>query len=245
MIDHSEFLRDTNSDIAVLMIHGIAGTPAQFRKIIDIIPSEWTLHNILLDGHGKGVLDFGRSSMKKWRAQALSEAEKLGNTHKKVFIIAHSMGTLFAIRAAVSHPDKICGLFLLSVPTRPWVRFSTMVKSFKIMLGKTGEDVAAMRNGTSIRLEKKPLKYLTWIPRLIELLFEIRRVRALIPQLKVTAKTFQSYVDELVSARSIKDLENHPYIKNTVLYNSGHFDYGDDDAEILRTELKKCIEEIG
>ncbi|MBQ8830514.1 MAG: hypothetical protein IJ017_02830 [Oscillospiraceae bacterium] len=244
MIDHSEFLRDTDSDVAVLMIHGIAGTPAQFRKIIGIIPKEWTLHNILLDGHGKGVLDFGRSSMKKWRDQALSEAEKLINAHKKVLIVAHSMGTLFAIRVAISHPNKTCGLFLLSVPTRPWVRFSTMVKSFKIMLGKTGKDTDAMRNGTSIRLEKQPLKYLSWVPRLIELLFEVRRVRALIPQLKVSTKTFQSYTDELVSARSIKDLENHPYIQNTVLYNSGHFDYGYDDAELLRTELKKSIEEI-
>ena len=112
------------------------------------------------------------------------------------------------------------------------------------MWGGKGKDVERMLADTSIKLSPYPWKYLSWIPRYIELLAEISRIRKLLPNLKVRTKTFQSHTDELVSFRSVKDLEDHPYIHTTVLYNSGHFAYGDDDTELLRAELKKCIDEI-
>ena len=83
MTDHKEFLRDTVSNVAVLMVHGIVGSPAHFKNLIDVIPEDMTLHNILLDGHGKGVSDFGKSSMKKWKAQISAEIETLLKTHSK------------------------------------------------------------------------------------------------------------------------------------------------------------------
>ena len=242
MIDHGEFLRNTdNCEIAVLMIHGIAGSPAHFRKIIDVIPQNLTLYNILLDGHGKGVSDFGKSSMKKWKTQVNDTANELLESHDRLFIIAHSMGTLFAIRKAIETPDKIAGLFLLSVPTRPWVRFSTVKTCIRVLLGKKGDDVTRITNDTSINLDKNPFKYLSWAPRFAELLIEVRRVRKLLPILCVNSLTFQSHIDELVSARSVKDLEEHPFIKNTVLYESGHFDYGERDVLLLRKQLSDMI----
>lgn len=244
MTDHNEFLRDTGSDVAVLMVHGIVGSPAHFKNLIDVIPEDMTLHNILLDGHGKGVSDFGKSSMKKWKAQISAEVDALLKTHSKIFIVAHSMGTLFAIREAIEKPDKVSGLFLLSVPTRPHVRFSTIITSLKAMWGGTGEDVERMLADTSIKLSPYLWKYLSWIPRYAELLLEIFRTRKILPLLKVPTLSFQSHTDELVSARSVKDLEGHLYIRNTTLYNSGHFAYGDDDTELLKAELKKCIDEI-
>ena len=230
--------------MAVLMIHGIVGSPAHFKNLIDVIPEDMTLHNILLDGHGKGVSDFGRSSMKKWKEQVSGEINALLETHSKVFIVAHSMGTLFAINEAIKNPDRISALFLLSVPTRPHVRFSTFITSLKAMWGGKGKDVERMLADTSIKLSPYPWKYLSWIPRYAELLSEIHRVRKILPMLKVSARAFQSQTDELVSARSVKDLEGHPYIQTTVLYDSGHFDYGDKDTAFLRTELKTAIEEI-
>ena len=242
MIDHGEFLRNCDSSkTAVLMIHGIAGTPAHFRKIIDVIPDNWSLHNILLDGHGKSVSDFGRSSMKKWKAQAKKASETLLQNHDRIFIVAHSMGTLFAIQDAIDNPQRIAGLFLLSVPSRPWVRLSTIRTCVRMLCGKSGDDVTRMANDTSISLVKNPLKYISWAPRLIELLIEVRRVRNILPQLKVPTLTFQSYTDELVSARSIRDLEGHSFIKNTVLYESGHFDYGENDTALLRQCLHDMI----
>ena len=101
-----------------------------------------------------------------------------------------------------------------------------------------------MRNATGIRLHRKLWRYIGWVPRLLELLTEIRQVRELLPRLEVPCLTFQSHTDELVSARSCKDLENHPWIHNTILHGSGHFAYGPEDAALLRSRLAEMIEKI-
>ena len=242
---HSEFIRDIDgSKIVVLMIHGIAGTPAHFRDLIPCIPENWSIHNILLDGHGKRVEDFGRTSMEKWKNQVNDKLNELFAKYEKVFIVAHSMGTLFAIQAAINYPDKISSLFLLAVPLKPWVRFSTILTNIRVTRGNIKPDdkkAIAMKNATSLQLERKLWKYITWLPRMLELLSECKRVRKLIPELKVPCETFQSRTDELVSFRSCKFLEGHPYIRNIILDNSGHFDYGKDDMSLLQSHLKEII----
>ena len=247
-MDHTELIRDVpGSRVAVLMIHGIAGTPAHFRALVPVIPKDWTLRNIILDGHGKQVRDFGASSMEKWRSQALSQVEQLLQTHDKLILIAHSMGTLFSIQAALQYPERIPFLFLLNVPTRPWVRFSTMLTCMRVRKGPPRDNDRAgwdMYNATCIRLEPELWKYMGWLPRLLELLVEIRKVRKLLPQLKVPSYAFQSEVDELVATRSMGDLQDHPYIKATLLRDSGHFQYGKADTQQLVTCLTQLIKDI-
>ena len=125
MIDHSPYTRTGTGPNAVLMIHGIAGSPGHFRDLVPVIPEAFSIYNILLDGHSGRVENFSRSSMAKWKTQVSGTLADLFARHEKVVIVGHSMGTLFAIQAAIDHPEKIPRLFLLSVPTRPWVRFST------------------------------------------------------------------------------------------------------------------------
>jgi poly(3-hydroxyalkanoate) synthetase len=76
---------------------------------------------------------------------------------------------------------------------------------------------------------------------MIELLLECSRVRKILPQLTVPTLAFQSHTDELVSVRSCRDLEGHPYITNTVLFQSGHFAYGKNDAALLQTQLIRLL----
>lgn len=244
-MDHSAYERIVpGGKTAVLMIHGIAGTPAHFRHLIPVIPEAFSARSILLSGHGGRVTDMGKTNMKAWKQQVEASLQELLQTHEKVYLMAHSMGTLFALRAAVEHPDKIAGLFLLAVPTRPHVRCSTMLTSLRVAWGnvkQTDTKAIAMRDNTSIHVERNLFKYLTWTPRFVELFAEIARVKKLLPRLQVPCLSFQSHVDELVSIRSCKDLEGHPYIQNTVLYNSGHFAYGEDDLQLLRERLKDFL----
>lgn len=138
---HKEYIRNVaGSKIAVLMIHGIVGTPAHFHDLMPMIPENCTIHNILLDGHGKTVKDFGASSMKKWKVQVKSELDELFKGHEKVIIVAHSMGTLLAIQEAIEHSDKIAKLFLLAVPLKPKVKISTYLASFRVYCGKIKPD---------------------------------------------------------------------------------------------------------
>lgn len=247
-MDHVEYIRIIDgSRTAVLLIHGIAGTPAHFRELIPQIPDDWTVCNILLDGHGKHVEDFGRSSMKKWKTQVNAVLHSLLESHEQVLIVAHSMGTLFAIQAAVDCPDRIPALFLLAVPMRPWVRFSTVLTGLRVAWGNIRQEdkaALAMRDDSSIQMDKRLWKYISWAPRFLELLAELRRVRKILPQLTVPTQTFQSVADELVSDRSCRDLEKHPYISNTRLKGSGHFAYAEADMVLLQTRLRELIEAL-
>ena len=245
MIDHNPFSRQGTGKHAVLLIHGIAGSPGHFRDLVPVIPEEFSVYNILLDGHNGTVRDFSRTSMAKWKSQVQATLLDLFDRHEKVIIVAHSMGTLFAIQAAIDHPEKIPCLFLLSVPTRPWVRFSTFLTCFRVAFGRLETPAAqAMRGDTGIHLTPKLWEYLGWAPRMVELLHECSRSRKLLPRLSVPTKTFQSRADELVSFRSCKDLENHPYIENTVLFGSGHFAYGKADTAYLQEALLQTLSSI-
>lgn len=241
---HKTYIREGTGKNAVLLIHGIAGTPDHFRDLVPVIPETFSVYNILLDGHSGTVREFSRSSMDKWKEQVHITLKSLLARHEKVVIVAHSMGTLFAISRAIQYPDRIPALFLLNVPTRPWVRFSTWITSLKVAFGKLDDPKAqAMRSDTGILLTPKLWQYLGWIPRMLELLRECRRIRKVLPQLTVPTQTFQSKTDELVSFRSCKDLKN-PCIQNTVLYHSGHFVYSEEDTVLLQNRLVEMLREI-
>lgn len=247
-MNHDPYARVVpGSRFAVLMIHGIAGTPAHFRDLLPVVPADWSLYNIMLDGHGGSVSDFAATSMKKWKHQVCEQLEQLLARHEQVLVVAHSMGTLFAIQAALDHPDRIPALFLLAVPLRPRVKVRTMLAGLRVVRGNIAPDDRAaldMMNDTSIRLERKLWKYIGWLPRLLELLAECRRIRRLLPGLKVPCRSYSSRHDELVSARSVRDLQKNACIQNTLLHSSGHFAYSAQDTLFLQRELGNLIREI-
>ncbi len=243
---HKEFVREApGSHKAVLMIHGIAGSPGHFQELMPMVPEDWSIYNILLDGHGGEVVDFSATSMEKWKKQVAEVLQRLVESYEKIVIVAHSMGTLFAIQAAADHPQKIVGLFLLAVPLRVHMPLSTVEASLRVAAGKTDghASAAAMMEASSITLDGPFYRYIGWAPRFLELLEEIKRVRMLLPRMRVPCLAFQSRKDELVSMEAAKDLQRNSRIKVTVLENSGHFAYGNDDTELLRQRLKELLTE--
>lgn len=242
---HEPYIRQVeNAKTAVLMVHGILGTPTHFRDLLPLIPEDWSVYNILLDGHGKEVEDFSRTSMAKWQKQVTDQLAQLRATHQQVLLIGHSMGTLLSLQQAIACKDQIIGLFLLNVPFCPFVRPSAWVNSIQATRGKPDPSpaVQTVLASTSVRLTKKLRKYIGWIPRFWELLVQVRRTRKLLPQLQIPTLTFQSRRDELVSFRSCRHLTGHRYITNRVLEHSGHFCYGEEDLKILQTQLQILIQ---
>lgn len=247
-MEAKEYVRVVDgSDTAVLLIHGIVGTPTHFKELLPLIPSGWSICNLLLDGHGSGVREFGASSMKKWKEQVFGRLEELLATHRRVLIVAHSMGTLFAVRAAVAQPERIAGLFLLNMPMRIHLPPRTVLAALKNALGLTKQDdrVAwAMKKGCGVNLSPCLWQYIPWLPRFAELLREIAVVRALLPELNVPALAFHAPGDELVSNRALNDLRNCPGLSLRTLLRSGHFHYEEQDLRLLQTELERQIAEI-
>ena len=244
-MDHKEQIRIVHgSHNAVLMIHGIVGTPLHFRDLIPIIPQDWSVYNLLLDGHGQGVREFAKTSMEKWKTQVRDKLREILESHEQVLIVGHSMGSLFAIQAGIDYPDRIPALFLMGCPLRVHMPPKTMALSVRTALGCTDPGATAMRNDCSVKLTPKLWRYLSWVPRFWELLAESRRVRGLLPGLNQPTLCCQSRRDELVSMRSCGDLAGNPVITTVVLENSGHFAYSPEDTEILQDGLRDVIQQF-
>ena len=244
---YSSYIRPVEgASTAVLFIHGIVGTPAHFKDLLPLVPDSWSVYNILLDGHGKQVEDFARTSMGKWKQQVADQLEQILETHDKVLIVAHSMGTLFAIAEAIKHPQHVKGLLLLAVPLTPRVRFSAAVNSVIVALGRARPGTPAMDiyQDSGVHLSPKLWKYITWLPRFWELITESRATRKKLPLLTVPCRCFQSRKDELVSRRAYRLLAGQHHIVTTELQNSGHFCYGPEDLTLLQSVLKEMIDAI-
>lgn len=232
----------TGADSAVLFIHGILGTPNHFSAFVPLVPKNMSVVNLLLDGHGAGVGEFSRTSMKKWETQAASVVDSLLATHKKLYIAAHSLGTLLAIGVAVKKP--VAGLFLLAVPIRLRLRLRAFATCLKIWRGRVRDtDVytLAAQNCCGIRQSKNLLLYTGWLPRFWELLVKIRRTQRLLPQLTSPGIAYQSAEDELVSTASIPYLSTRSSLQVTCLENSTHYYYEPKDLAFLQQEFLQFI----
>ncbi len=247
-MEHRETIRIVSgASNAVLFIHGIAGTPEHFRNLIpleSLVPEEWSVYNLLLDGHGRKVSDFARSSMKKWLEQVGRIFDMLCHDHERVIVVGHSMGTLFAIDLAAAHPDRVESLFLLAVPMRPGLRLSGILNMLRLVFGKIREDrpvEAALKTACGVEPTKKVWKYLGWIPRFLELFVQIIKTERRLADLKVPCIAFQSGKDELVMNLSSRILKGCKAMNVRDLPESGHFYYAPEDRKNIIEEFRKII----
>lgn len=247
---HEEYIRKVpGAENAVLFIHGIVGTPNHFRDVmplISLVPENWTVHNILLPGHGGSVEDFSRSSMNAWKNHVRNAFDELAKEHKRVLVAAHSMGTLFALQLALDHSEKIPKLFLLAVPLRPGLRWFVIKNVFRVAFDKVRQDrplEVATRDACGVTVTKKLWKYIAWIPRYLELFREIIQTEKHLGGLKVPSVAWQSQKDELVTNRSKNILAKYPVIAIRDLTESGHFYYSDADREAVMRSFRELCEE--
>jgi len=243
-MQHKEYVRICdNSNIVILFIHGIIGTPNHFNEFVSLVPESVSVYNLLLDGHGKVVKDFSKTSMKKLEAQVASVVEELSLTHEKIYIVAHSLGTLLAIDQAIKN-KKVCKLFLLAVPLRLSIKPKMPINSLKVYFDKIRSDdyeALAARKCYGIEKDKNPFHYIGWIPRFLELFAKIRQTRQTVNLLNTTCLVYQSGRDEMVSSRSAKYFKNKPNVLVNKLKKSGHYYYDKEDFDFLITEFKKIL----
>lgn len=243
-MQHKEFKRIVKeSDKAILFIHGIAGTPNHFKPFISLVPESVSVYNLLLDGHGKGVKDFSHTSMTKWEMQVQNAVDELLQCHEKIYLVAHSMGTLFSIEQAVRRKE-IAGLFLLAVPIKLFLKPKMFSNSLKVYFNKIKPDdfvACAAKECYGIEQDRNPLNYIGWIPRYLELFAKIRSTRKILSSLKTPCKVFQSVKDEMVSVKSIPYLTQHSSMIITELKMSGHYYYDKEDFDFLLKEFKEFL----
>ena len=236
------------ADTAVLMIHGIVGTPNHFRDMLplmDLIPEAWSVYNVLLDGHGGSVRDFSRTSMTKWKRQVNGIFRELAESHHRVFLVGHSMGALFCVQLTVRYPDKTEAVLLLNTPLRVGLRCRGVRNMLRIAFGSTRREnpvEAATEDACGVQTTWKVWQYIGWIPRILELFGEINRTRNLLPELNRPCTAFHSGKDELVMPGSVK-LLTRAGVRTDILPDSTHFYYVPDDRERIITEFTRMVQE--
>ena len=241
-IAHTEYIRTVpGAKYAVMMVHGILATPNFWSDFVKLVPEEISIYNLLLDGHGGGVEDFSATSMGKWREQVHGVFDGLCERYEKIFLVGHSMGTLFSIQLATQRPEKVAALFLLASPLRVFVKPVAAKNSFKAVFDKIDESVPierAAKNTLGVSLDKRLWKYVPWAPRFIELFIEIVRTRPLVSKISVPTQVFQSAKDELVSTKAADFFRGKESIHLCILENSSHQCYSDEDYKILLDSFK-------
>ena len=231
---HNEYIDIKESDTAVLFIHGIIGTPRQFDFLINEMPQNISVYNMLLSGHGKGVKNFSAASMKSWESEVHKALEFLRKKHRRIFICGHSMGTLLAIDEILKDKKGIEGLFLLQIPLYVHLSLKMIKDIFTILFGNVKEKSSAYytENSYGIEKDKRLWLYVPWLLRYIELFIKKRKVRKRIKETNIPALAFQSEKDELVKIKSYRFLIKNSPFKTFLLNNSGHFYYGSDSTFI-------------
>ena len=245
MSRHQEYVRIVpEANTAILFIHGIVGTPDHFRKFIPLIPENYSIINLLLDGPGKTTDDFAKTSMKRWKSQVNGALTTLRQQHREIIIVAHSMGTLFAINAAIENPSDISQLFLMASPLRVHPKPSALTTSLKVLFQRVSPMDLRTLGATlayGIKPDPRLWKYLPWIPRYVELLKEIYHTRGVIQKLSTPCTVYQSKKDELVAYSSVEILKKNPKIRIHTLPQSSHFYLTqEEEALVLNDFLSLC-----
>lgn len=242
---HKESVRIVpGADTAILMVHGIVGTPRHFDFLLEAVPENVTVMNILLPGHGGTVADFANASMKEWKQKVETCMAELCRTHRRVIVVAHSMGTLLTAEAAERHPEVESFLFI-NVPLRVWVAPrmspSALRWSFgRCIPGHPTDEGLLVASGT--QPDRHLWRYLAWIPRFLELLVLCKQSRKRFETLSRPSFAFQSYKDELVRRSTSRHLLKNPRIQHVMLQGCGHLAYPPEAQKQMRDALKSLLE---
>lgn len=229
---------------AVIFVHGILGNCEFFDFMLPCVDA-CDIFKVELAGHGGMPQDFGRTSMQEWRRQVHDIVAELRPRYERRIIVAHSMGTLFAIQEAVDR--NVNAIFLLNLPLRLRLTcrlFSSPIKVFFNKISADDEWALAAKRAYGIDADSNILHYAGWLPRYLELFAEIRRVRKIIHQIKIPVTAFFSHHDEMVSPRSAEIMLRCKTATLSGLPDSGHYYYSPTDRQEIQATLKDCLRQI-
>lgn len=225
---------------AVLFVHGINATPRFFDTYIAALPEDVSVHSVLLPGHGGSVIEFGKHSAKEWESHVRAALDALRKTHERVYIVAHSLGTLLSIREAVRDDRRIAGMLLLCVPLRIWSKPTAWWgKLAKGLGGKASQEELHTCYGHEV--DARIWRYIGWIPRYVELFALSREARQVVHRVKAPTVVFMAGKDEQVSLRSEKCMAGNPAIAmKRMPLSTHHLFTPEDKAAVAAALLDMC-----
>jgi carboxylesterase len=108
-------------DRAVLVLHGITGTPYEVRPIAEALGrAGCSVESPMLAGHGESLRDLALTRWPDWLRSAEVALDLLSARSRgaPVSVVGFSMGGLLALRLARLYPDRIAALVVIAAPLR-------------------------------------------------------------------------------------------------------------------------------
>ncbi len=247
--NHQPFSFTTNNTIhTVLYIHGIMGSPIEFRQLVD--HAEFPKVNykaILLPGHGGSGKQFGKYKAQDWQEQVFNEIEYHYQNNIVLILIGHSLGGLLTLQAAAKYP--VAGMILINTALRTRFTIRQMQLSLRVLFSsKDNLDpiISTYRKTFSI-CTKDWWTIPLWILRLIDVMQIANQTEKLLPQVKSNIHIFQSVKDETVDPISAEIMRNslvNSTVKLTYLQNSIHAHFEENDLMLLVGGIREMVNEL-
>ena len=93
--------------VALLMVHGFGDSPQMYRKLLpELANHDYYCKAILLPGFGKDVETYAASEVEDWLRKVKEEMAALKESHRQVWIVAHSLGGAISINHCLNQQDS-------------------------------------------------------------------------------------------------------------------------------------------
>lgn len=103
----------------VFFIHGLGASTNYFCPLIAKLQSTHSLHLLDLEGHGLSPTSALSAVSIASFAEDFYHMSRVAAVNQPVTVIAHSMGSLVALKLALEHPDLVSKLILMGPPPNP------------------------------------------------------------------------------------------------------------------------------
>ncbi len=243
---HAPFYHERGSEVGVLCIHGLFGSPNQFRALEKALESlGYDCRGLLLPGHGGSCKDFAKTNYKHWKDHAKNEIAWMKQRYKKVYLIGHSMGSLFCIEFA--DEMAVDGIILINTPLKINLSLEQYTKCLEVMLtDKSMEDSFGEGDGKSVYSidDGKWHEYVSGLPSALGIQLLKREIKQTLGSLKTPALIFQSQLDDTVSYRSIHYFAKkmcRDKSKIVVLKESSHSHFSSRDLAVKKRLIRGFI----
>ncbi|UQS89705.1 alpha/beta fold hydrolase [Pseudomonas chlororaphis subsp. piscium] len=104
-----------NGEVAVLLIHGLTGTPTELRRVaVGLAKAGCTVYVPTLAGHCGNNADLQATGWQDWYEGVRRTFVGIRQRHRQVFVGGLSMGAVMSMYLASEHPGQVSGLLMYS-----------------------------------------------------------------------------------------------------------------------------------
>ncbi|AZD88157.1 putative esterase [Pseudomonas chlororaphis subsp. aureofaciens] len=104
-----------NGEVAVLLIHGLTGTPTELRRVAaGLAQAGCTVYVPTLAGHCGNNADLQATGWQDWYEGVRRTFVGIRQRHRQVFVGGLSMGAVMSMYLASEHPGQVSGLLMYS-----------------------------------------------------------------------------------------------------------------------------------